>query len=516
MISYDDVINASEAFWDDKITLNDLEAVYSGYMSCSEQYRMDNAVRLCKELTNIICSKADVKDFYFMLSAMFKMTMIPEVYYELIQALIDDTDLTLENKYFAYCQLAADRFKYPIINSEETRELLDELYEQIYQGFLADAKEICVQIPKKERTPDFVIILVSQVLSLNHGPTKTLLDRCSILSEAMSKKVFIINTNSVLPEYGEINWFDQKAGNWLNDLSRTESLEWKGKKYRYLQLPREISQARLSKELLEIIKKERPSYIVSIGGESITADICACVVPVLTVTLVPSERAQTRTTFQMTGHKISDEDREWLNHHGFNSSHFIEGLFTSDFKPQSTVLTRADLKLPPDKSVCIVVGYRLDEEVDESFLDVIRELANNNIYTAFMGKFNRYETITTNDPLLREYTINLGFQQDALAVYECCDIYLNPRRLGGGTSVAEAMYKGLPAVTIGYGDVATGAGDDFTVRDYREMIERVLILAADKECYDRMSLIARKRAAKLTDRQHEFVKIINEMESRMD
>ena len=42
-----------------------------------------------------------------------------------------------------------------------------------------------------------------------------------------------------------------------------------------------------------------------------------------------------------------------------------DGRLVTYFKPQSTVLTRADLKLPPDKSVCIVVGYRLDEEVDE-------------------------------------------------------------------------------------------------------------------------------------------------------
>ncbi len=516
MTSCDEVINASQAFWDDAITIKDLEKVYSDYMTCSEQYRMNEAVRLCKELTRIICSKAEVKDFYFMLSALFKMTMIPEVYYELIQALIDDADLTLENKYFAYCQLAADRFKYPVINTKESRVLLDDLYELIYQGFLVEVKDLCTPIPKDNRISDHVIILVSQVLSLNHGPTKTLLDRCSILSEAMSKRVLIINTNSVLPEYGEINWFDQKAGNWLNDLSRVESLEWKGKQYRYLQFPRELSQSELSKKMIEIVNRNKPGYIVSIGSESITADICASLVPVLTVTLVPSERAQTRTTFQMTGHKIDDEDREWLSRHGFESSHFIEGLFTSDFKPQSSVLTRADLKLPPDKTICIVVGYRLDEEVDESFLDVIRELAKNNIYSAFMGKFDRYEKIIMNDILLRDYTVNLGFQNDALAVYECCDIYLNPKRLGGGTSVAEAMYKGLPAVTTDYGDVATGVGSDFIVQDYSEMIHQILMLASDREYYDSMSSKAKERAARLTDRQREFVRIINEMESRTD
>ncbi len=516
MTDISEVIDATWAFWEDKISLIDLDKVYWTYMNNPEQYRNSNAVRLCKELTDVLFSKETVKEIYYMLSAMFRLTMIPEIYYELIRTCIDDDNLTKENLFFAYSQLAADRFRYPVLNTKETRDLLDELYELSYRGFMNEMNELCSPIPKNERNKDFVIVLTSQVLSLNHGPTKTLLDRCSILSEAMSKKVFIINTNSVLPEYGEINWFDQKTGNHIDEMNDFECLEWKGKKYGFFQCPREISQTDIIKNIIQIVKSEKPYFILSIGGEDMAADICAGLVPVLTVTLGPSERAQTRTTFQMTGHRIDDEDNEWLLRHGFETTHIIEGIFTSDFKPQLSTLARKDLGLPPDSFVCIVVGYRLDDEIDDTFLDVVRELAGYRICTAFMGKLDRYEEIVKDDELLRDYTVNLGFQDDALAVYECCDIYINPKRLGGGTSVAEAMSKGLPAVTIDYGDVAIGAGDDFTVKDYCSMIDQILKLTKDNEYYAQMSQKAKERAAVLTDSQGEFVRIIHEMESRKE
>lgn len=106
-----------------------------------------------------------------------------------------------------------------------------------------------------------------------------------------------------------------------------------------------------------------------------------------------------------------------------------------------------------------------------------------------------------------------GLQEDVLAVNECCDLYLNPKRIGGGTSVAEALYKGLPVVTMDYGDGGLGAGKEFHVSDYEEMYELVLKYANDKEFYKLMSEKAKERAQRLMDSKKEFVKIIETMEN---
>ena len=56
---------------------------------------------------------------------------------------------------------------------------------------------------------------------------------------------------------------------------------------------------------------------------------------------------------------------------------------------------------------------------------------------------------------------------------------MNPKRNGGGSSVAEAVYKGLPAVTLPVGDVSAAAGESFRVADYGEMAETILKEQAD-------------------------------------
>jgi glycosyltransferase involved in cell wall biosynthesis len=80
--------------------------------------------------------------------------------------------------------------------------------------------------------------------------------------------------------------------------------------------------------------------------------------------------------------------------------------------------------------------------------------------------------------------VNLGFQNDMLAVLDCCDLYINPKRKGGGTSAFEAMYKGMPLVTLPVGDVGLAAGADFQAADYDEMIRQISEYKADREYYE--------------------------------
>ena len=235
--------------------------------------------------------------------------------------------------------------------------------------------------------------------------------------------------------------------------------------------------------------------------------------PVLSVTLNPAERTDTRCTFQMTGHKTNAEDECWLRKHGYSDDHIIEGTFTSSFKEQVHRYNRIDLGLPGTGVICLVVGGRLDSEIDEAFICLIEKLAEKGIYTALMGRFNRYNSVSEKNVLLKEYLINLGFQSDPLAVCECCDIYLNPRRLGGGTSAAEALSKGLPALTLNYGDVMTGVGEDFCFDSYDEIYGEILRLANDKTYYEEARQKALKRAAQLMNSAGEFSRILTEMEN---
>jgi glycosyltransferase involved in cell wall biosynthesis len=164
--------------------------------------------------------------------------------------------------------------------------------------------------------------------------------------------------------------------------------------------------------------------------------------------------------------------------------------------------------------VVLVVGWRLDDEISQEFLAMLEHVTEKqkNIIVAFMGIYGKYETATAKFPILASSSRFLGAQDDALAVMECCNLYVNPKRNGGGSSVAEALYKGLPAVTLPVGDVAAAAGEVFYVADYAEMEKQILRYAGDEVYYKEMSKLAEQRAEQLMDSKTSFCKVMQEIE----
>ena len=68
----------------------------------------------------------------------------------------------------------------------------------------------------------------------------------------------------------------------------------------------------------------------------------------------------------------------------------------------------------------MVVGWRLDQEVTNDFLTMLEAVLNENvnIQIAFMGKFDTYDEKIERFTKVKNSSINLGKQMDALAVIE--------------------------------------------------------------------------------------------------
>lgn len=65
------------------------------------------------------------------------------------------------------------------------------------------------------------------------------------------------------------------------------------------------------------------------------------------------------------------------------------------------------------------------------FLTMLEAVLNENvnIQIAFMGKFDTYDEKIERFTKVKNSSINLGKQMDALAVIECCDLYVNPKEV---------------------------------------------------------------------------------------
>ena len=65
---------------------------------------------------------------------------------------------------------------------------------------------------------------------------------------------------------------------------------------------------------------------------------------------------------------MNEQDVELLKHLGYTKEHVIESIFTSSLKPQTEHISRAELGIPENKFLMIVVGARLDSEVSDEFM----------------------------------------------------------------------------------------------------------------------------------------------------
>lgn len=138
------------------------------------------------------------------------------------------------------------------------------------------------------------------------------------------------------------------------------------------------------------------------------------------------------------------------------------------------------------------------------------------VFFVFMGVFDKYTLIKEKYHLLQTQSVFVGFIKDVLAVNELCDVYINPDRTGGGTSVIEGMVKGLPPISLNRGDVSLGAGQEFCVNNYDEMVQRTLLLREDEQYYQIMSKKARERADVMLDGSNAFWSVFKRIEELPD
>lgn len=448
-------------------------------------------------------------------SVLLSMKKKPEILLEFIKYIrANHESFSLNTHFFIYCQFQSKMFSYISLQCESISKEMCLYYQYIVEGFARSVNVSLEPIKTEQRDKQFALVITEQFLSIQHGPTKTALDRCKILINKLGKKVLLLNTAELRSQVGYIPFCDAYAANYDSRKLDEEIQHWKGVDVPYVQCEQNMPDFDTLEYLLTIIRKMAPGIVIIIGETSILGNLVNKMLPVLTIGTVPSKLTCNATKYQTLSRNLNTFDLELLQVFGHTEQNVIKSVFTSDLKQQEESITRKDIGVGEDKFLLVVVGGRLDTEVTEEFLICLEEVIKPDMCLVFIGKFDRYEKSIEKYDRLSSQSVYLGFCDDILSRMEVCDLYINPLRTGGGTSCVEAMFKGVPVVTVNYGDVAVNVGEDFCVRDYMEMQEKILKYHDDSEYYKVMSQKAEKRAELLLDTEGEFVRILEEMRKR--
>ena len=440
----------------------------------------------------------------------------------LIDSLLNDNTLEIQELHFIYAQIIGLLFRE---NSLETRaiHIKMQLLLRFIVGKLSDSlpEKYQQKITKVNRNSDLVFVLTEQFLDVQHGPTKSALDRAYVLKRVYGKNVLLINTSEHLQTYGKLPFYNYAFGEYNSELIHREYVSWKDESIPYFQFPNQMPRVDLVSEMLEIVYKQRPAYVIQIGASGLVAPLIAKMVPVLTVGMCPSTIAYIQTTAQTYSLPLYEEDFCRLAESRIDAQTIIPGIFTMDILPVKQEHTLEEIGLSRDDFCIALVGGRLTTELTEEFLDVLEKLISevkqySQVKVLLFGKCDLFNKILDWHPGLKDVSQLVGFVEDTQSWLKLCKLYINPPRRGGGTSSVEAMAQGVPVITLPYGDVAVAVGEEFWISDWDELSGLVRRYVLDKLYYEEQSTKAIARSELLRNTEKCFIEIINEFEKRCE
>ena len=422
-------------------------------------------------------------------------------------------ELDYKQKYFLFQQINSIIFQYPVCNTEDIVRMAWGLLEDILRACKEQLNIPLKKIAASELNKGISIVLVEQYLTAEHGPTKTALDRCYVLKKRFGQDVMLVNTAELLSPANCIYFENASIGNYIPEFSTQDHVSWQGETFRFYQCAQTMPDEDGILELISFVQAIKPASIVLVGGTSLIAGLLNEFVPVITVGTIQSGLAMTLADYQVIDQNMLEKSYALLERMGKSGEHIIPGKFTFSLKPQTQTITRASIGIEDDAFALAVVGGRLKEEITDEFLCMLEQCVektpqNKKLQVGIVGGCADFAEKMSRHPALTGHVVNVGFAKDILSVVEQFDLYVNPIRRGGGTSVVEAMSKGLPVVTVDYGDVAGIVGEDFCCKDYEAMQREILAYMIDTDKYNAMSVRATELAGEYLDSEKEFARIM--------
>ena len=108
-----------------------------------------------------------------------------------------------------------------------------------------------------------------------------------------------------------------------------------------------------------------------------------------------------------------------------------------------------------------------------------------------------------------------GSKNNLIDYQNLFDLFVNPPRIGGGNTGAMALSAGVPVLTLNKGDIASVAGEEFTVETLEDYPEMIWKYKNDAAFYERQSKLARAKIEEKITGDEELAAIIQNVFDRI-
>ena len=463
----------------------------------------NDAVKLYPELLgkiNELFRLADPKAILIILSTLRGIMPKEDLYRQLID-LIKGGRMDLYDTLGTEQQVKMDSFVDNYRISYEDRISIDECVgRRVEEEFDIHPK----YIPVKERVKNRIVLCTGQILSEQHAPSAITYDFYNALTYELG-----MDTRLVVFEddvYDKLPYYDLR---FMNSFPS----EISGYVYDEHLVPFTRSKLRVGsdsyKTCLQYIEDLKPEFILDLSCNGFVAYTLQKISTVASMHFgagYPYSTSPILLSYTDNGNIQAHEYEEKLRNEGRK---LINISLKLDMGKKKSTFDRKLYNLPDNAFLIVISGNRLDDEIDERFIEIMGKAAEEfpKIYYCLIGKVHK----KFDKGNLQGRIIYLGYCEDYYEKFAGMDLAINPDRPGAGTMGSASTRSGIPLITLGNNDAASAAADCFWVNSYDDFLPLIRRYVTDKEFYDGMCEKAKEHSKKLGVDDKEFKASIENM-----
>ncbi|MFB2641457.1 glycosyltransferase family 1 protein [Shewanella bicestrii] len=330
-----------------------------------------------------------------------------------------------------------------------------------------------------------IVILSPQILGMRHSPTRESFNIACHLETYHNCNVTIINSNG-FNYHNTLGLINPTGFNVNKDLNGTSELninymQFKDKKIKIISIEKQMMSSRKVLDILDTLKSLDTDAVISHGENLLVQEAIFGIYPSIFATtggVVPFAHCD---SYFVPGSLFDDNHRELASKYEHNDFMLENMLVTPEGKADIPA-SKEKLGLDNNSFIYLVVSTRMDREVTPEFIEICNGLikSNENAHIIFSGTDSFSLSSNFDAELIdRKKVINIGFQDDLASVCLMADVYLNPKRIGGGTSSQTAIINGLPVVTLNYGHISNIVPEERRFSNWKEYMQYALELQND-------------------------------------
>lgn len=418
-------------------------------------------------------------------------------YLKALNNMILNSTVSIEAKVFIYWQIKTRKTYYLENYSNEVD--LSNTYKNIYNCVKKHSITTKLnRISKNEQNENVIVLITNQFLDIEHSPTKLLLNIVRTVDESFLDidSIYIFNSAELTTKskYMFVNGFKGRYVAYNSKILENILEEAKiircGVGYEQNE-PGDFSIDNIN-NMAKQIYALKPKYIFNIGGDCLLADICNDFKDVVTIPLsadIPTcfskYIVKTGITENVQHYKLNKKQEALMIPFNFN---VFRDLPIKHF-------TREKFDLRQEDFLISVVGNRLNIEISDDFLELCSQLLKkySHVGIVFIGEYNNRKLERKLSKEVRRRCYCIGYQSELSSILELTNVYLNPKREGGGYSSIASISRGVPVISIDYGDVAMYLSEEFKAKNYKEIEEIISKMIEDEGVYKEMCRITEKR-----------------------